>query len=602
MKKISIIVSILIVLTYGSLSLNANANGKNLLNPALLDLSENRLYSIEPLYIEASTYYTFTMPNKGYFNGENSDMEIFILDNTGKEIIIEHILDGDQCYEEGDRHVCVFQTESDVDYLMFEFRSAYIEAYINTYGFLNFQLELGQEPTAYEPYNGTSEPYFQGDGQLITSYTTSLLLDDIIGTHITAYDEIDGDLTEHIVIESDLYSGNETSLGHYDVLLSVTDSSYNTTEFLLTIYVIDDIAPTITGPEEILVVGGDEPSIDDLITTYFVFEDDIDGVLNNYTIITDEYTGYESILGEKSVTIEVSDQAGNETEKSFMIKVYDGTPPIIEGPSSIRLNLSEERSYSVLFSHFTLSDDYTDVEDLVYSWEDSTLPETFDITGNYQVTLRVEDTHGNISNHTVDVEIYDDIPPILTGPITLRQSYTSLKTVPEIIALLTVSDNYLDLTYQDIVIVENEYDESNTTLGYYRIVFSVSDDNTTVEHTMHVHVVDNIPPSFTFSERIIVDVGTQLSVENLFSLLSTNDFGEFTPIGVRYTDDITTRFNQTGEAVITVELYDDEGEIMLYDIVFDVVDPDQPNMIARSIGVLISFLIVATFFIVTKRR
>ncbi len=602
MKKTALFIVFMTLIFYRTSIMNANLGNQNLLNPDTLNYESTSVWSIAGTPINTQTSYVFMMPNKGYFGGTESTVTIRIMDDQGNVLINESIINPSQCSENNDKHVCVFETTSVGQALWFELEGSGIGAYIDAYGFFNFQLSVGDTSSSYVPYGSTSEPYFQGEGLLITSYTTALLLDTIIGTHITAEDEYDGDLTDEITIVSDTYSGFETTVGEYTVLLSVKDSSDNETEFLLTIHVIDDVPPVVEGPEVISMPVNTTTDIIVLIKDRFTIYDAIDGPIDVIELLHDEYSEQRHVLGEKLVTFKVEDSSGNETITSFTVNLLDETPPTIIGPLSLRMNLSQARSREVLYSHFTITDNHTEYEDLIIEWHDQDGEINFNVTGVYQTLLYVKDASGNETDQMITVEIYDDVPPVLLGPATLRVPYHALISMETILQQITVSDNYKTLTHNDITILENHYDPLHAELGYYKIVYAVSDDNHQVTLTIHVHVIDDVPPVFMYSERIMVEAGTQISVDTLFKLLTrSNDFGTFNPIGVRYTESIEERFNQPGTQALLVELYDENGEFIVYEVVFEVFEETPPASF-HQLYLGLTLLILSGLAIVIKTR
>ena len=449
-----------------------------------------------------------------------------------------------------------------------------------------------------------SEAHFQGSGTLLTRYTTTLLIDDIIGTYITAHDDYDGDLTDNIVIVSDNYSGNETTIGDYEVLLSVEDSSGNTTEFLLDIQVYDDVPPVITGPDKISFPTGASDPLELIISGHFVIIDDVDGLIMEFDIIEDEYSHDRVTLGERTVTFSAEDSSGNVAEKTFIIDVVDETEPMIDGPTEIILYLSETNSMENIMALYTITDNYTADEDLVVEWLDWDLPENFDMTGEYQTILKVTDESGNVSTQNVSIEIYDDVPPVLTGPTSLSFCYSEMMSLDDIYDLIEVSDNYLNLTMNDVFTVEKTYHPESGLIGTFKIVFEVSDENHTVSHTVNITVHDKIPPVFLLDNRIIVDAGSPMSVEQLYNLVIDNaDFEDFEPVGLRYSDDVSWLFNEPGLHVINVELFDQEDEFIVYEIVLEVIEPntDHQSSYRLLIGLGIIITSIASL-IVLKRR
>jgi len=79
-----------------------------------------------------------------------------------------------------------------------------------------------------------------------TSYADPITVAEI-QAELSVFDNVDGDLTDDIIVDTDEYTGNETTLGDYDVIFSVSDSSDNISYITVTVTVVDDVAPALSG-------------------------------------------------------------------------------------------------------------------------------------------------------------------------------------------------------------------------------------------------------------------------------------------------------------------------------------------------------------------
>ncbi len=520
--KILLACAIAFTLSQGIRAASSEPAGKNLFNPQRMHVHDDGMYSFMPMTVEGGTTYTFSMPRPSHIG----DMYVHVYDEH-TTYVDQTTQDTGICVDDFDRFTCTFSTHHDTTELFFTFDSLsppHFAQYMHHYGFMYFQLEVGETWTAFEPYEGiesSEPPTFQGSGVLITSYTTSLLLDDIIGHHITAYDDIDGDLSDEIVAVDDNYSGNETSVGEYDVLLEVSDTSGNTSQFLLTVHVVDDVPPTIDGPEEIIVDVESALALSQIIDEYFTFSDEIDGDILDYDVVSSDYDPTARELGQHHVTIAIEDAAGNQAEKAFTIAVVDNDAPDIKGPGAITLLMSDPYPSleAIIDEHFTITDNHTSVDGIDVIIVTHDIPDDFAVAGDYSFTLRATDASGNTTERTIDVEIYDDVPPVIDGPEVIEVSYTSPLTLHDIIETLSVSDNHYNLSIQDVYVLTDSYTTDAEIPGVYVVEVGVTDGNNETRHTIYVSVIDDVPPIFTVSERIIVEEGTALNAKTLVSLL-----------------------------------------------------------------------------------
>ena len=91
-------------------------------------------------------------------------------------------------------------------------------------------------------WNGITEndnPVFVGENEVETTLSTPTTLA-VIKASLTASDLTDGDLTSSIVVTSDMYTGNESTIGEYDIVFSVSDIEGNITTFTVSVIVAED--------------------------------------------------------------------------------------------------------------------------------------------------------------------------------------------------------------------------------------------------------------------------------------------------------------------------------------------------------------------------
>ncbi len=539
--------------------------GKNILDPSDATYHDTGFY-VSSVTVKPSTTYVFSMPSN-YFVGE-----ITLKIESREGMLIETLNDDSGgCGEVDYRFYCAFTTSDTTTEIQINgaASSPDMKRHFDWVGSMELQIEEGDTYTGYEPYTVDDEtaPVIQGDGLLVTSYETILTIDTIIDNYITAYDDIDGDVTDNIYIIDDAYSNYEQDVGDYDVTLGVHDSSQNTTEFTLTIRVKDEIAPIIQGPSYLAVDVNNPPSIDTLITDHFSLEDDYDGNISTYTILDDTYTANTTVLGEKNVTFSIEDQSGNQTTHTLTIDIQDTEAPVITAPEAIGLVLSESYTADDLLSDITAADNHTDPANIALSIDNHTMPSGFDTPGDYEITYKAVDASLNESYVTVPVTITDDIKPNLSGPETIDTSYLDPLSLTDIKAMLTVTDNYKTLTTDDITVLSNDYHNvDNHTPGIYQIVFHVSDTENIDTHTLYIHVVDDVAPTFSFDDRIMIENGSTLSNDDmLLILLKDADIKSFNPIDLRITDTVkednltyytvllTNENQETVERIIPVE-------------------------------------------------
>lgn len=404
---------ILVGLMIFPLSIIQAAGGKNLLNPANFTLSQEVLESTDPIPVEASTVYTLSMPSYSMLDS----VAVTVWGETGASYIDETLGSYTECIQIPNGISCTFETSALETGIHLRMAGGFIGQWYAYYEMYDIQLEKGTEKTAYEDYiegedpGDPVEPIIQGAGTLEVNYAKNESLQNIIDQYITVTDNMDGDITDSVIVERDEYTGNESIIGSYDVLLSATDQAGNETTFELVITVIDSVPPVITGPSNFSVQIDQKTPLADIVASKFSFNDAYSGVIDTYEVIEDEYTS-ATTLGDYTVTLKIEDIAGNVTTRQFSVSLVSLMPPLLEGPDTITLYLSEDPNDLAITQLFTATDradqsalDVTIKQSNISNYQDA---------GRYTVTVETSDPLSNVSTKTITVILHDDIPPIFT--------------------------------------------------------------------------------------------------------------------------------------------------------------------------------------------
>ncbi len=236
----------------------------------------------------------------------------------------------------------------------------------------------------------------------------------------TATDNVDGDLTDEIVIDnSDV---NTSKIGSYTVTYTVSDSSGNEAqaERIVEVREEDAIPPVIT-------LSGDNP------LTLYVGEsynepgataiDNLDGNLTN-KITIDKSDIDTSKAGRYTVVYTVCDLAGNEGRKERIVIVEkDALPPVItlEGKNPVHLDLGDQYNEAGATAIDNVDGDLTDKITIDNSEVNTA------VVGKYFVKYSVSDASGNGANKKRRVNVWqegtaDRLPPVITlnGPVSLN--------------------------------------------------------------------------------------------------------------------------------------------------------------------------------------
>ena len=178
--------------------------------------------------------------------------------------------------------------------------------------------------------------------------TINLLEELDLRAGVTAMDDIDGDLTDSIVIDGTV---DNAIPGENNIVYTVEDKSKNKSVVNRIITVIDNIAPILFGVEDCTVEYGStfdskagvtaNDNIDGDLTSKIVIEGVINTSILGEQILTYKVTDLitveggdlvdTSVVKEYQVTYKVSDKSSNETIAVRLVSVIDNIPPVLTG-------------------------------------------------------------------------------------------------------------------------------------------------------------------------------------------------------------------------------------------------------------------------------
>ncbi len=308
----------------------------------------------------------------------------------------------------------------------------------------------------------------------------------------TANDNVDGDITSSIVIDSS--SVNTAVIGSYTVTYNVSDSSSNAaTELTRTVDVVaapDTTPPVITlnGPNPLDVVQGSIYS-DPGATA----NDNVDGDITSSIVVGGD-TVDPNTIAAYTVTYNVQDAANNnatEVTRTVNVIAADTTPPVITLTGSNPQTIDQGTSYSELGATANDNVDGDITSSIVI---DSSSVNTA-VIGSYTVTYNVQDAANNNATEvtrTVDVVVpADTTPPTLnySGPSTIVLNEGDTYTPPTV----TAQDD-VDGDITSSIVVSGDTVDANTA-STYQLYYDVSDSSSNAATQLNITVVVNPAPT-----------------------------------------------------------------------------------------------------------
>ena len=201
-----------------------------------------------------------------------------------------------------------------------------------------------------------------------------------IRDYLKATDTVDGDITKDILLNGTL---DTKDLGKHTVTAQVSDSSGNTTAYLLSVKVVDTTGPEIKTKGELYAERGSAWKVSDSFTAEDIEDGKVKPKLVSDTLDT-------SKSGRQKITVEASDKTGNVTKLTKTFKVGDKTPPELSlSKTKKTVSVGDKINLKKYIDKATDNAD-GDIKDKVKISDYST-----DKAGTFDITYDLEDKAGN---------------------------------------------------------------------------------------------------------------------------------------------------------------------------------------------------------------
>lgn len=486
MKRCILLALLFIVLLYGN-STNVLAyyphalpEGRNYLSQDNFETVDDYYQTIEPFLVIPNTEYLLTIPCSYKMSRNPETLVTFFMDS---EEIDSLSYDGFNyvTYSGFMVDYVTFTTPEDCNYLALEFLDGE-GFFIETTNQSGIMLEEGVVYSGYEMYLpgtivDTDAPYFQSAGTVISYVDTPISVAEI-QSGLIAYDAIDGDVSESIVLKTDNYTAYCDTLGTYSLVFSVADTSLNEKEITIQVSVVDVVKPMFSPIDTVIAVYPNAYSEADLLAMMQA-SDNYDGSLTSeIQIMTNGYQANSQVLGTYPVEFSVTDSSGNQAFYTMDIRVVDEEAPILSGTETIVVGYDQCLTPAGVKETLCVIDNYDAVSDLSIELVEDTYSLHHRSLGEYQMVFQSTDSSGNTSTKTVLIEVVDQIPPVVYYDFAVIQTYTDrVLTIQEITTLLTHSKEIdQNKTYQ-VVVEYDSYSRHMTTPGTYHLSLTYEDES-----------------------------------------------------------------------------------------------------------------------------
>ena len=486
-------------------------NGKNYLSEDNFTLEDDHLVTDAPFLVKPYTNYCLTVTREYMESGAeniiinfyNNDEEIDSLTVTIATDLI--ILSG--CYY----LYMTFETSAQTNYIDLVFDDS--RDFFSTNTIAQFMLEEGTISTAAEGIEtyiegnviDTNGPILSGAAVIISDVDNPIEIDDI-KAGMYAYDAIDEDVTNNITVMTDDYTENATTLGNYEIIFQVADSSENTTDFTCIVKVIDITKPVFSGPSEITVSYPNAFTINDLKAMIHA-SDNYDGdITANISIYQENYTESTNIVGEYQVSFAVADSSDNSNIFTMTIYVIDADYPLFYGVSEVTIGYDQTLTVLEIQNSLQAIDNYDgDLSAQIHLKTDGYSAYQHCI-GDYVIVFEVEDLAGNYNQKTVIVRIIDEIGPIIYFDTSIIKVYNStILSMSDLTTLLKKSGELAaDENYQ-LYIRYDSYSDHASIPGVYHLTLEYENkDGEILAKSLQI-VVKNVSTQYVEAQTALPD-------------------------------------------------------------------------------------------------
>ena len=333
----------------------------------------------------------------------------------------------------------------------------------------------------------TTEPIISLNGNSSINHTYQTAF---VDPGATVTDNYDTNLSSLIVVSG---SVNENSLGTYNLLYDVSDSSGNAAETITRqVTVLDDLPPviTLTGDSVVYLAIGDS-YVDDGATA----NDNHDGVLTGAIFTSGTVT--TSNVGTYTISYNVTDSNGNQAFQET-ITVIVLTPPLITLQGDNPMTIEIGSNYIELGA---IASDPED-GDLTSSISISGAVNT-DVIGTYQIQYSVTDSEGNTTFLNRTVQVIDSTKPTIQ---LIGDSTVSVEVGGSFIDPGATASDSNDGDITSSIIISGTFDLNST--GTYALTYNVSDSagNSADSVTRTIIVEDTSPPQFSLNGDSNLDI------------------------------------------------------------------------------------------------
>ena len=332
-------------------------------------------------------------------------------------------------------------------------------------------------------------------------------------------------------------------------------------------------------------------SVDDIKSNILAF-DKGDYEYKTVYVLNDSFTQYKRVLNKPlKLTFKASDSLNNTSTITFNITIVDNIPPTIT-----QLNEKITFSYKDIINKQSILDNFSIIDNYSYKVDTSISGINLDTSnpiGKYKIKLKSNDNSNNISTYETEIEIVDDIPPIIEGPSLINVKKGEQLSEQEILNQFKAYDE-IDNNLP-IKIIQNEYFSNYKTIGEYVLMIQASDKSgNTTKKTIQINVIDDSGPIFYLNKtNLTMYQGDKIDTSNLIkNLIKANLLQEKNYIDISYTSSSIQQDKQLtlGEHQLLLTCKSDDNQIQYITLNINVIQKENnTNIFSTFINKIIEF-------------
>ena len=406
-----------------------------------------------------------------------------------------------------------------------------------------------------------------------------------IKSMISAWDEVDGNVTESIKVVEDNYSANKNKVGTFTIKFSAEDSSGNIAYLTLYVNNVDKVAPVFSGTST-YTIGNNETLDLTTVKNGLKATDFVDGSCT-ISLKTDNYTTNKNKIGTHRVIYEARDLSGNTATYTVYIKVLDKVTPIIKGTNSYTQGNNQKLSLDTIKAGLTATDDVDGNLTTSITLKTDNYSANYSKVGTYTIIYTVSDEAGNSCDYPITVKVVDKIAPIIKGTNTYTQGNNQKISVESIKASLTASDDTDGNLTTSITLKADNYSNKFNNVGSHIVVFTVSDKAGNVsDFTVTINVVDRIAPVLSGPTSIDKAYNLSLTLDDILQQFTvTDETSNLTWENISVVrDDYSLNSNTPGSYVIHLQVKDGANNYSeIHTLTINVIDDIPPVFIVSGV-------------------